>query len=79
MKTRRYLHGFEAEMRRAMCVKARKETEEQRLARLERAFKRRHPRLEIDRSILKLVGSEPYNPPSKDKQVNRRIIAERYG
>jgi hypothetical protein len=78
-KTRRYLHRLETELDRAKYVTARKQTEEEKIARLEREFRKKYPRLEIDRSVLRLVGTEPYNPPSEDKAVNRRITAERYG
>ena len=77
-KTRRYLHRLETELHRAKHVAAPKETEERRIERLEKAFKKKYPHLEIDRSILRLVGTELYNPPSEDKAVNRRILAERY-
>jgi hypothetical protein len=78
-KTRQYLHRLETELDRARYITARKETAEQRLERLEREFKKKYPHLEIERSVLRLVGTEPYNPPLEDKAVNRRIIAERYG
>jgi hypothetical protein len=78
-KTRRYLNRLETELQRARYSAKRKETEEQRIQRLEREFKKKYPHGEISRSVLELVGTEPYNPPSGDKAVNRRIIAERYG
>jgi hypothetical protein len=69
---------LKAELHRNMPLKAKNETEKQRLARLESAFKTKYPSLEIDKSVLKLVRSEPYNPPSKDKEVNRRITTKPY-
>ena len=79
-KTRQYLHRLETEIHRAKYRRpVRKKAEEQRIARLAREFKKKYPYLEADSSILKLVGTEPHNPPSKDKEVNRRIMAERYG
>lgn len=78
-RTKQYLNRLETELQRAKYVTRRKESEEQRLQRLEREFKKKYPHSDIDRSVLKLVGTEPYNPPSEDKAVNRRIIAERYG
>ena len=77
-KTRKYLYRLETELHRAENVATGKEAEERRIERLEKAFKKKYPYLEIDRSILMLVGTEPYNPPSEDKAVNRRILAERY-
>ena len=75
-KTRRYLHRLETELDRARYVTGgRKQTAEQRIEQLEKEFKKKYPDLEIDRRVLRLVGSEPYNSPSEDKAVNRRIIA----
>lgn len=78
-KTRNYLRKLEMQLRRVGYRPVKRETEEQRIKRLEAEFKKKYPNLEVDTSILKLVGTEPYNPPSKDKEVTRRIIAERYG
>jgi hypothetical protein len=56
----------------------RREPESYRLRRLESELKRKFPDIKVDKSLLRLVGTMPYNPPSKDKEILREIIAERY-
>ncbi|HEX9845903.1 MAG TPA: hypothetical protein VGA92_05500 [Candidatus Nitrosotenuis sp.] len=60
-------------------IEKKKEPENYRIKKLEQELMRRNPNIEIDRELLALVGTEPYNPPSQDKEVVRRITAERYG
>jgi len=50
-----------------------------RMKELERQLKEHNPDMKINYELLKLVGTEPYNPPSQDKEIVRRIVAERYG
>lgn len=56
-----------------------KEPEKYRLRKLAQELKKKMPGIEVDRELLALVGTEPYNPPSQDKEIVRRIVAERYG
>lgn len=50
-----------------------------RLKELESTLLKHSPDMKINYDLLKLVGTEPYNPPSQDKEIVRRIVAERYG
>lgn len=56
----------------------RSEPEERRVKRLELQLKKKYPGIKIDRSLLRLVGVLPRSTRSKDKEVIRAIIAERY-
>lgn len=58
---------------------ARKKPEKYRLKKLEQELLKKNPNIKVDRELLALVGTEPYNPPSQDKEIVRRIVAERYG
>jgi hypothetical protein len=60
-------------------IEREREPEKYRIKKLEKELTRKNPGVEIDRDLLALVGTEPYNPPSQDKEVVRRIVAERYG
>jgi uncharacterized protein (UPF0335 family) len=60
-------------------LEKKKEPENYRIKKIEQELKRTNPGLKVDRELLKLVGTEPYSPPSQDKETTRRIIAERYG
>jgi hypothetical protein len=60
-------------------MEKRKEPERYRIKKLEQELFRKNPNANIDRELLALVGTEPYNPPSHDKEIVRRIAAERYG
>lgn len=55
------------------------EKREYRAKRLESQLLKENPGMKIDPELLALVGIHPYNPPSKDKEVIRRAIAEHYG
>jgi hypothetical protein len=48
-----------------------------RMKELERQLREHNPDMKINYELLKLVGTEPYNPPSQDKEIVRRIVAER--
>lgn len=50
-----------------------------RLRELERQLRKHNPDMKINYDLFKLVGTMPYNPPSQDKEIIRRIVAERYG
>jgi hypothetical protein len=79
-KTRQHLNKLETQLHRMKYRKlAGTENEEQRIRRVEAEFKRKYPNIDISRNLLRLVGTEPYNPRWKDKEVTRQIIAERYG
>lgn len=60
-------------------IERKKETEKHRVKKLELLLLRKNPSIKVDRDLLALVGTEPHNPPSQDKEVVRRIVAERYG
>lgn len=60
-------------------IERKREPEKYRIKKLEQELKKRNPGIEIDRDLLSLVGTLPYNPPSQDKEIVRRIVAERYG
>lgn len=77
-KVRQYLSRLEYKVMKTQR-KLLWENEEQRLKCLEAELKRKNPKVAIDRELLRLVGTEPYNPPSKDKEITRQIVAERYG
>jgi len=79
VKTRRYLSSLEARFQKVRARLYGRTSEEQRLAEVEREFRAKYPDLPVRRELLALVGTEPYNPPSKDKEVTRQIVAERYG
>lgn len=59
--------------------KRQKEPERYRLKKLEQELRKKSPGIKVDKELLRLVGTEPYNPPSQDKEIVRRIVAERYG
>ncbi|GEM_PF-1857399 len=55
------------------------EPEAIRVRRIETELKRKFPGMEFDRELLKLVGILPNkNPPSKDKELIARAIADHY-
>jgi hypothetical protein len=56
----------------------RKKNSAYRLKDLERQLREHNPDMKINYELLKLVGTEPYNPPSQDKEIVRRIVSERY-
>jgi hypothetical protein len=49
-----------------------------RIEKIESALKRKFPGMKVDKNLLGLIGTMPYNPPSKDKGIVRRITAERH-
>jgi NADPH-dependent 7-cyano-7-deazaguanine reductase QueF len=53
-------------------------TEDERILKLERQVKRKYPDIEIDTELLKSVGKLSNIPSSKDKEILRQVIAERY-
>lgn len=52
--------------------------EQYRLERIESELKKKFPDMKVDKNLLRLVGTMSYHPPSRDKKVVRRIIAERH-
>lgn len=60
-------------------MEKRKEPEKYRIKKLEQELLRKNPNARVDRKLLALVGTEPYNPVSEDKEIVRRVAAERYG
>jgi len=82
LRTRRYLSSLEGRLQKLRHPSASRnyaKAEERRLARVESEFRRKYPQLTVRRSLLAIVGTEPYNSPSLDKAVTRQIVAERYG
>lgn len=77
VKTRKHLSSLETRFQKVR-TKVYAKSREQRLAEIEQEFKASYPNLPVRRELLAVVGTEPYNPPSKDKEVTRRIVAERY-
>jgi hypothetical protein len=59
--------------------KSKKKNNAGRLKELERKVRKHNPAMKINYDLLRLVGTEPYNPVSYDKELVRRIVAERYG
>jgi signal recognition particle GTPase len=60
-------------------IERKKESRKDRIKKLEKELMRKNPDIEIDRELLALVGTESQNTPSQDKEIVRRIVAERYG
>ncbi|CDI06431.1 hypothetical protein [Candidatus Nitrosotenuis uzonensis] len=60
-------------------IERKKEPEKNRIKKLEQEIMSKNPNIEIDRELLALVGTEPYNPSSQDKELVRHIAAQRYG
>jgi len=56
-----------------------RESEKKRIKKLEAELRKKFPGIKVDKDLLRLVGTEPYNPRSQDKEIVRRIVAERYG
>jgi predicted nucleic acid-binding Zn-ribbon protein len=55
------------------------ESEASRVRRIEAELKKKFPEMEFDRELLKLVGILHYrNPPSNDKELIAKAIAEHY-
>jgi hypothetical protein len=74
-KTRQYLRKLETELHRVEYPSPR-ESEEQRIRRLESEFSREYPNREIDRSVLKLVGTLPNR--GSDSRLIAQAIVEKY-
>jgi hypothetical protein len=79
-KTRKYLSSLEDSLRKmnAKKKKARNVKKRRKVDNIESEFKKRFPNLQPRKSLLALVGTEPPNPPSLDKDLTRQIVAERY-
>lgn len=60
-------------------IERKKEPEKYRVRRIEQELLKKNPDVRIDRELLSLVGTDPYSPPSQDKEIVRRVAAERYG
>ncbi|MDE1764196.1 MAG: hypothetical protein KGH88_08115 [Thaumarchaeota archaeon] len=43
---------------------------------LEEQLRKKYPGLSVDKSLLRLVGTMPYNHPSKDRDVIRQVVTE---
>ncbi len=77
-ETRTYLHRLESQLRKAQYGRSPgRETEQQRIKRLQADFKRKYPNVAIDWSILKLVGTLPSR--GSDRRLIAKAIAEKYG
>ncbi len=77
-KVREYLARIEE---RVMRVQMKMEPEEERVSKLKEELRKEYPDLEFTPRILRLlrlVGTQPYNPVSRDKEVIREAIADRY-
>lgn len=75
-KTRQYLRKLETELHRVEYQSPRRESEEQRIRRLESEFSREYPNRAIDRNVLKLVGTLPNR--GSDSKLIAQAIVEKY-
>lgn len=75
-KTRQHLNRLEEQLLRVHYRTVGRETEEERLARVEGEFKKKYPNVELDRSILRLVGTLPRR--GSDRKLIAEAIAEKY-
>jgi len=75
-KTRQHLSRLENELHRVRHGMPRRESEQERLARVETEFKKKYPNMEIERSILRLVGTLPKS--GSDRKLIAEAIAEKY-
>ena len=46
---------------------------------IEEELRREYPDMKFDRDLLELVGTLPYNPVKKDKEVIEEALFERFG
>lgn len=77
-KTRQYLNKLETRLREVQYrMPTGREAEEQRIRRLELELRRRYPNVQVDRSILKLVGILPRR--GSDQKLIAEAIAEKHG
>lgn len=60
-------------------MERKEEPEKYRIKKLEEQLRRKYPGLNVDKSLLRLVGTMSYNHPSKDKQIIRQAVSELYG
>ncbi|MGI0101246.1 MAG: hypothetical protein ACREA7_01465 [Nitrosotalea sp.] len=60
-------------------MERKEEPERYRLKKLEEELRKKYPAMSVDKSLLRLIGTMPYNPPSKDKHVIHQAVAELYG
>ena len=75
-KTRQYLLRLETQLRKITYRETKRESEEERLQRLEREIRREYSNAHIDRSILKLVGTLPSR--GSDSKLIAEAIDEKY-
>jgi len=52
---------------------------EERVDALEKEMRSEYPDLRFDRDLLELIGTLPYNPVEKDKEILREAVFERFG
>ncbi|MCP8308976.1 MAG: hypothetical protein H3Z54_09835 [archaeon] len=77
------LARFRALQRRAyrLEMKMKKETEEERINKLKEELKKSCPNIEFTPRtlrLLRLVGTQPYIPLNREKEVIAEVIAEHY-
>jgi len=75
-KTKQHLNRLQSELHRVRHGMPGRESRQDRLARVEAEFRKKYPNIEIDRSILKLVGALPNR--GSDRKLIAEAIAEKY-
>lgn len=76
-KTTKRLHALEGKLVK-MQLEVMGRTEEERIAYLEHELRKMYPNEKFDRELLRLVGTLPNVPGISDKELVRRVVAERY-
>ncbi len=76
---RKHLSSLEAKFRKVKPEKRTASAEKERITKIGREFRAKFPNLHVRKELLALVGTEPLNPVKKDKEITRKIVAERYG
>ena len=79
-KTRKHLDSLEHRLIKMQeKSKTEKMTGDERILKLSKQVRSKYPDLEIDKDVLALVGTLPSLSMTKDKEIVRKVIAERYG
>jgi predicted RNase H-like nuclease (RuvC/YqgF family) len=77
-KTRHRLNKLQSQLRKVQYrTPTKSETEARRIRKLELELRRKYPNAQVDRSILKLVGTLPRR--GSDQRLMAEAIAEKYG
>jgi hypothetical protein len=80
-KTRQHLDSLEQKLIKMQQkeIKTRTMTDAKTISTLSRQVRRKYPNVEIEKDVLALVGTLPNLSVAKDKEIVRKVIAERYG